>query len=438
MGRVGPAADHQCPPINTYAFDFGPFTLSGAPGHDGSRLAYAPRRTVLDKLLVDAASEAGVEVREGFTVQEVVQDQGRVTGIRGHGRNGQTVTEQARVVIGADGWQSTVAAAVSRSLREEPGIGSAGRYHEKPRFLALYYSYWSGLPMSGRFETYIRPGRGFAAWPTNDDRTVVIAGWPYAEFESNKTDVEGNFLKTLALVPSFADRVEAGTREERYVGMATPNFFRRPYGPGWALVGDAGYLKDPITGQGIQDAFRDAELCADALDQTFRGERDFSGAMSDYQSVRDAQALPMYEFTCELATLEPPPPELVGLLTAINGNQDAMDEFARLNAGVVSPAAFFAPDNVERLVAGGRGGTLAGGRAGREEAAGAGAGSVGGRVAERAPVRLGGDDIAVEHVVAGRPLILLDPVDQVVPGLADLGRAELAVVDRADRPLDQP
>jgi 2-polyprenyl-6-methoxyphenol hydroxylase-like FAD-dependent oxidoreductase len=288
-------------------------------------------------------SEAGVEVREGFAVQEVLEDDGRVTGIRGHGRNGHTATEHARVVIGADGWQSTVAAAVSPS-----------RYHQKPRLLALYYSYWSGLPMSGRFETYIRPGRGFAAWPTNDDQTVVIAGWPYAEFDSNRTDIEGNFLKTLALAPSFADRVGAGRREARFAGMATPNFFRRPYGPGWALVGDAGHLKDPITGQGMQDAFRDAELCADALDQTFRGERDFEAAMSDYQAARDAQALPMYEFTCELATLEPPPPELVGLLTAINGNQDAMDEFAQLNAGVVSPAAFFAPANVERLVAGGR------------------------------------------------------------------------------------
>src|SRR5262245_36995418 len=110
-----------CPPISTYAFDFGPFTLSGAPGRDGGRVAYAPRRTVLGKLLLDAAAEAGVEVREGFVVQEVLRTDGRVTGIRGHGRNGHTATEQARVVIGADGWQSVVAAAVSPS-----------RYHEKP------------------------------------------------------------------------------------------------------------------------------------------------------------------------------------------------------------------------------------------------------------------------------------------------------------------
>ena len=330
-----------CPPIDTYAFDFGAFTLSGAPGTEASPLAYAPRRTVLDKVLVDAAAAAGAEVREDFTVTEIVREDGRVTGIRGRSRAGQTTTEPARVVVGADGWRSNVAAAVAPEA-----------YHQKPRLLALYYSYWRGLPMSGRFETYIRPERGFAAWPTNDDLTVVIAGWPFAEFETNKTDLEGAFLRTLALAPPFAERVAAGTREERFAGMATPNAFRRPWGPGWALVGDAGFIKDPITGQGIQDAFRDAELCATALDSALGGARPYDEAMAAYQAARDGHALPMYEFTCELATLEPPPPDLVQLLTAIHGNQPAMDEFARLNGGVVSPAEFFAPDNVARLVGG--------------------------------------------------------------------------------------
>ena len=83
-----------CPPIDTYAFDFGPFTISGAPGTDDVPVAYCPRRTVLDKLLVDAASEAGAEVREGFTVEELVVDDGRVVGVRGHSPGGQLVTEQ--------------------------------------------------------------------------------------------------------------------------------------------------------------------------------------------------------------------------------------------------------------------------------------------------------------------------------------------------------
>src|SRR5581483_9671671 len=88
-----------CPPIDTYMFDFGPFAITGSPGTEGAPVAYGPRRTVLDKLLVDAATEAGAEVREGFTVSDVVIDDGRVVGVRGHGRNGALVTERARVVV---------------------------------------------------------------------------------------------------------------------------------------------------------------------------------------------------------------------------------------------------------------------------------------------------------------------------------------------------
>jgi 2-polyprenyl-6-methoxyphenol hydroxylase-like FAD-dependent oxidoreductase len=329
-----------CPPIDPYSFDFGPFAISGAPGSDEAPVAYSPRRTVLDKLLVDAAAEAGAEVREGFTVQDIVIEDGRVTGVRGHGRGGRPVTERARVVIGADGLRSLVARAVG-----------SPRYHEKPPLQGSYYTYWSGLPTDGRFEVYIRPQCGFAAWPTHDDLTLVIGGWPFAEFEANKRDVEGNYLEMFEQVPPFADRVRAATREERFIGTGVPNFFRKPFGAGWALVGDAGYNKDFITAQGIHDAFRDAELCATALDETFSGARSFEAAMGEYQKVRDEHVLPMYEFTTQLATLAPPPPELQQLLAAVHGNQDAMDGFARVNAGVTSPAQFFSDGNIGRILA---------------------------------------------------------------------------------------
>jgi 2-polyprenyl-6-methoxyphenol hydroxylase-like FAD-dependent oxidoreductase len=310
-----------CPPIDTYRFDFGPVVLEGSPG-----IAYGPRRTILDALLVDAAAEAGAEVRQGFSVEEIVIEDGRVTGIRGGGR-----TERAAVVVGADGRHSLVA----RAVRPE-------QYHQKPPLLAGYYAYWSGLPMHGRFESYVRADRGFSAWATHDDRTIVVGGWPYAEFEVNKADVEGNFLAMLELAPDFAARVRAGTRETRFAGAAVPNYFRTPYGPGWALVGDAGYNRDFITAQGMQDAFRDAELCADALHDVLSGTRSFDVAMAGYRSARDTQVLSMYEFTTELARLEPPSPELAGLLGAMQGDQAAMDGFARVAAGVTSPAEFFA------------------------------------------------------------------------------------------------
>ena len=269
-------------------------------------------------------------MREGFTVEDLVIEGDTVTGIRGHRTDGSSVTEYARVVVGADGVHSLVAKAVG-----------AVQYAEKPKLQCSYYSYWTGLPMNGRFETYVRPDRAFAAWPTNDGLTVVICGLPMRDVEANRSDIEAGYLATIALVPSFADRAASATRVERLVGMAVPNFFRKPYGPGWALVGDAGYLKDFITAQGIQDAFRDAELCVQALDQTFTGRRTYDAAMKEYQDSRDAQVMPMYEFTAQLASLEPPPPEMQQLLGAVSQSPSAMDGFARVAAGVTSPAEFF-------------------------------------------------------------------------------------------------
>jgi 2-polyprenyl-6-methoxyphenol hydroxylase-like FAD-dependent oxidoreductase len=123
-----------------------------------------------------------------------------------------------------------------------------------------------------------------------------------------------------------------------------PNFFRKPYGAGWVLIGDAGYNKDPITAQGIADAFRDADACATALDDALSGSRSFEAAMSGYQRTRDEHALPMYEFTCQLATLAPAAPEMQRLLAGICGNQSAMDAFVQMNAGTISPAEFFSPE----------------------------------------------------------------------------------------------
>ena len=329
-----------CPAIDTYAFDFGPFTITGSPATDDAPAAYAPRRTVLDKLLVDAAVEAGAELREEFTVEGLVFEDGRAVGIRGHAKGGTTVTERARVVVGADGRYSLVADSVD-----------APEYNEKPKLLASYYSYWSCLPMEGRFETWIRPQRGFAAWPTNDDVTLVIGGWPYREFEANRGDVEGAFLQTLDLAPAFAERVRAARREERFVGAAVPGYFRKPYGPGWALVGDAGYNKDYITAQGISDAFRDAERCASALHETLSGTRQFDEAMAGYQAARDERAQAMYELTAQFASLEPPPPELQQVLSAVARSQAAMDEFARVIAGATPPDEFFSEENVGRMLA---------------------------------------------------------------------------------------
>ena len=329
-----------CPPIRSYAFDMGPFVIEGRPGVDDLPMAYGPRRTVLDKLLIDAAVDAGVEVREQFVVDDLATEDGRVSGIRGHAKGGDPVTEHARIVVGADGVHSFVASKVS-----------APTYRDKEPLQVSYYTYWSGLPIGDRLQAFDRGNRAMAAWPTHDDLTLLIVSWPIAEFDANRRDIEGNYFDTLGRAPEFAARVRAATREERFVGAAVPNFFRKPFGPGWALVGDAGYNRDFITAQGISDAFRDAELCARALHEWLCGTRGYDEAMGAYQTARDERVSAMYEFTAQFAAMQPPPPEMQALFGAMHGNQEAMHGFAHVFSGVTSPADFFSPESVERIFA---------------------------------------------------------------------------------------
>ncbi len=330
-----------CPPVPRYSYDFGAFTISGSPQPvDGVATGYGPRRTVLDKLLIDAAGEAGADVQEGFAVEGLLADGGRVSGVRGRSRKRKSIAVSARVVVGADGRHSTVAKAVRPH-----------QYNDRPPLQGGYYTYWSGLPVEG-FEISVRPNRGFGAVPTHDGLTMVVVGWPYAEFKANRGDIEGNYMRTLELAPAFAERVRAATREARFAGGAVSSFFRKPYGPGWALVGDAGYDKDPITAWGISDAFRDADLCASALDGWLSGAQAFDSAMAGFQRVRDEASLPTFELTCGFATMEPPPPDMQRLLAAVHGSQSEMDAFVSAMAGTLPVPEFFAPANVERIVAG--------------------------------------------------------------------------------------
>jgi flavin-dependent dehydrogenase len=330
----------NCPPIRTVTFDVGDFALAGTPPPaDGIAESYAPRRTVLDKILVDAAVEAGVELRKNVSVQELTTDAGRITGIRGRTRAGSTVAESARIVIGADGVHSIVARNVQ-----------APEYRAKPALACWYYTYWSGVPAAGT-EYYPRHGRAIGRIPTNDGLVCIVTAWTRQEFSRYRANIEGNYLRTLELAPGLAEQVRGGRREERFYGTAdVPNFFRKPYGPGWALVGDAGYHKDPITAQGITDAFRDAALLAEAIDEGFSGRRPLEEALGDYQRRRDHEALPMYEFTCELATLEPPSPEMRRLFEALRGKQTEADRFLGTIAGTVSIPDFFSQQNQRRIV----------------------------------------------------------------------------------------
>jgi 2-polyprenyl-6-methoxyphenol hydroxylase-like FAD-dependent oxidoreductase len=213
-----------------------------------------------------------------------------------------------------------------------------------------YYTYWSGVPTEGA-EVYPRDGRFIACQPTHDELVCITLGWTHQEFRAFRADIAGNYRKTLDLTPGLAARVDEGKREERFVGTAdVPNFFRQPYGSGWALVGDAGYHKDPVTAQGITDAFRDAEWLVEAIDAGFAGRQPLAEALADYQRRRDAAVLPMYEYTCQLASLAPPPPAMQQLFVALRGNQHETNQHFGTIAGTVPIPEFFSPENIQRVM----------------------------------------------------------------------------------------
>lgn len=295
--------------------DPGPFQLKGAPTPaDGTPEMYGARRTVLDKLLVDAAAEAGVEVAEGFTVRGLTSSDGRVTGIRGHRRNRPDVEEHARIVVGA-------------------AVG-ASEYNVRPAMTCVYYSYWRDVPPH---LVPIRPRqrRVLITTPTNDGLLIAIVVFPIEEFETVKTDIDRHFIAAMDLAPELAGLLRAGKRVERYFGTADmENFFRKPFGDGWALAGDAGYHKDPCTAQDICDSFRSVEWLADAIHAGLSGSQPLGDALAGYRRVRDQHFLPMYDFTYGLAQLAPPPPEIQALHAALRNNQAETNRFFGTLAGL--------------------------------------------------------------------------------------------------------
>ena len=320
-------------------FDQGGAVINGRfPAYQGVDMMCSPRRTLLDQVLVDAARAAGAEVRENFAVEGLLGD-GQVTGVRGREKGAPAVTEQAPLVIGADGKHSLVAKAVR-----------APAYRARPPQSVAFYTYWAGVPWGPAGEICGRPGCAVGAWPTNDGLLMTYLAWPIARFEEFRRDVEGNFLGTLDAV-GLGERIRAGRRAERFRGTPDlPSYFRRPHGPGWALVGDAGLLLDPITGQGISHAFRDAELLADAVADGLGGIRPLGEALGRYHRARDRAARPMYDFTARLAAIAPPRPAEMALFQALARRQEDADQFAGVLTGSVPLRQFMSPRTMVRLV----------------------------------------------------------------------------------------
>ena len=260
-----------------------------------------PRRYALDNVLAGAARAAGAEIREGVSVQELLFDGDTVVGVRA--RSGDTTFEErAKIIIGADGKNSIVA----KTVKPE-------EYNCHPGTTAGYYSYWSGIPYTGT-ELMVMPGKAAFVFPTNHDMVCLGVEFTAAQhFEEWRKDPEPKIYETYDEF-GIGERIRGGKREEKIFGIRWPgDYYRKPFGPGWALVGDAGFLKDPILGQGINDAFRDADLLADAVDAALTGRETMEAALAGYQAKRDEASFPFYEMNHEMSKLNPTPELLMAL-----------------------------------------------------------------------------------------------------------------------------
>lgn len=340
-GLLGKLTKAGTPPTRRVHFDAGAeLVMDGQfPVHEGVDALYSPRRTLLDAMLVDAARDAGAEVRENFRVTHVTWSGGRVTGIRGSARGGPEVTETASLVIGADGKRSAVADAVGTS-----------RYRELATRSFASYSYWAGVPMSGG-ELYQRPGRAVAVFPTNEELTMIYVAAPITEFASARADLEGHYLHALDLCGDLGDRVRGGSRAERLrTTPDQPSMFRWPHGPGWALVGDAGVVMDSVSAQGMTNALRDASFLSDAVAAGLGGSRPLADALRDHQRRRDRAVRGVYDFTLGLAAFRPVRPAQRLFLAAVAADQQETDRFLSAFTGIVPPEQYFTLGTAVRLL----------------------------------------------------------------------------------------
>lgn len=281
----------ETPKITRTTFHYGDEEIAlPIKPRDGVDGLYAPRRTILDRVLVDAASDAGAEIVFGLTVADLIRDEdGRVCGVVARGSDGENTHITTDIVIGADGVRSTVARLTGAEI-----------YHRGGHATGCVYGHWRDLEVDG-YQWYFRPGVSAGAIPTNDGGTCVFISVPDHRFRTEiRSDVTAGFHRALSeCAPEIASSLSHRPQVGRTLAFGGVNgYLRKSWGPGWALVGDAGYFKDPLTAHGISDALRDAELLARAV------AHGSDAAYVDYQTGRDYLSLCLFETTDRIASFD--------------------------------------------------------------------------------------------------------------------------------------
>ncbi|MBL8701240.1 MAG: NAD(P)/FAD-dependent oxidoreductase [Alphaproteobacteria bacterium] len=329
------------PPVRRTTFHYGDEAVAvDIRPSDGVDALYAPRRTILDSVLVDAACEAGVEIRHHHSLAALVRDGERVRGAVIMDERQQPLRIEAGLVVGADGVGSTVARLVDAPMTRQAAHTSS-----------VLYGYWSGLAAQG-YHWHYRDGASVGVIETNAAQHCVFAAVPPSRFRGDllRDPVAGYHRVLREVSPALGEAVEAATPASRIWPFAgRKGFFRRATGPGWALVGDAGYFKDPITAHGITDALRDAELLADAA------AAGTEAALARYAALRDELSLPLFEATDAIASFDWDMPTLERLHKALNQamKHEVAQLLARGEPPVVSPVECVRTASPPALHAGG-------------------------------------------------------------------------------------
>lgn len=335
-GLVDRLVSTGCPALRHVHLDFDSRVLSGVPtSAAGPAVTYAPRRAVLDGLLVDAARAAGAELRDDFAVRDVVWDGRVANGVRGSTSAGREVTLRCHLVVGADGRNSTIARAVGATVLEDRGVLARSTY-----------GYWSNTRQPG-IRVYFRGRHGISLWPTNGELTVVSLVFPRDERRAHGQEgtVE-HYLRSLRTVPEVADVLGPAVLTGPTRTAAVRNSRRRAHGPGWVLAGDAGHHKDPVSAQGISDAFADAAVLAEHVHSALVGEVPMATALSAYDSVRDSDRLGTFAYTCEQAALTPLDDTFFRELDQVRGDPVEVERFLSVFVGSRDPVAVSESDSV--------------------------------------------------------------------------------------------
>lgn len=339
-GALDDIRNSNCPPIRRYGLNVGDVHLLAAlPAVDGVDEAYAPRRFVIDSVLVEAATAAGAELRENTSVTGLLWEDDRVVGVR-CSSGGRRETLRARLVVGADGTHSRVAKAVD-----------ARTYLERPTRLASIWTYWQGSSVVD-VPTW-RDEHNYAfAWPTNDGAVLAGVTWPVSAFsELDRTDPRVPYLAALErMAPELAEEIRSGEQDGRWLSGSVPNFYRESSGPGWALIGDAGYSRDPATASGISDALLSADLLATNVAEHFEAPEALDRAVLTYEAARNAATRPYYEYTCDFAKLTPYPEDVLQLLGIASSQPQQAMSLTGLFSQTAAPRDFFSAANLQAIL----------------------------------------------------------------------------------------